>query len=68
MYIFGVYLLVDSDIYCYIYEVNIVESLYNYYNEYGYVVIVGDINSSCISLLYINVFKYDIFFWFCKLL
>lgn len=64
MYIFGVYLSADSDIDCYIYEVNIVESLYNYYNEYGYVVIVGDINSSLISLLYINVFKYDIFFGF----
>lgn len=39
------------------YKLNIVELLYNYYSIYGDVLIVGDLNSSCISRNYINIMK-----------
>lgn len=52
LYIFGVYMPADNNIDAYMYELNTVESLYNYY-----VLIAGDLNSSCISRNHTNAMK-----------
>ena len=55
-------IIIDS----YVNELTILESLYNYYSEYGNVLIAGDINSSCISSLHTNAAKHNFFAGFIK--
>jgi hypothetical protein len=53
LYIFGVYMPADNNVDCYTHEMNTVESLYNYYSVYGDVIIAGNLNSSCITVVVI---------------
>ena len=57
MFVFGVYLPSDNDIEAFMHELSIVDSLYNYYSDYGKVIIAGDMNSSIIDLCNTNARK-----------
>ena len=47
IFIFGVYLPLDEIIDKYKDELNMLDILYSYYNNYGTVIIAGDMNASC---------------------
>lgn len=57
LYIFGVYMHADNNIDAYMYELNTLESLYNFFSTYVDVQIAGDLNSSCISRNHTNAMK-----------
>lgn len=64
VYILGVYLFFDNNVDNYVYELNLFENLYNYYLNYGKVIIVGDLNGSLVDLIGINEWKLEILLLF----
>lgn len=49
LYVFAAYLPSDESMERYKYEIDILDSLYKYYSNYGNVLLAGDLNASCLN-------------------